>query len=246
MSSYQLFDALPAHIEAALRDSIEEFGVIVPVVIDQNGQVIDGHHRSRIADSLGVDYPVENIHIDDDEQAARLAYTLNADRRQLQPSERMRAAARLRERGHSYRAIGEALGTDDRTVRRDIAKAGEAGAAPEPDEVRGRDGKSYPAKRPEPAPEPVRAEEPASGTEESPPLDLEKLPGAEDRAYVRAFVTAIGGWHKHTGFDPERLAEIADPEVAKQVEMSASAVARFAETFKRARSGLRVVDGGKR
>ncbi|MGH9187583.1 MAG: ParB N-terminal domain-containing protein [Acidimicrobiales bacterium] len=49
---YQLFDPLPAPLEAALRASIERFGVLVPVVKDAAGDIIDGHHRQRIADEL--------------------------------------------------------------------------------------------------------------------------------------------------------------------------------------------------
>jgi len=39
MSALQLFDALPAHIEDALRASIRRFGVLVPVVIDDTATV---------------------------------------------------------------------------------------------------------------------------------------------------------------------------------------------------------------
>ena len=51
---YQL---LPDLTEAELRslaESITEHGVLVPVVIDEEGAVIDGHHRQKIADSLGI------------------------------------------------------------------------------------------------------------------------------------------------------------------------------------------------
>jgi ParB-like chromosome segregation protein Spo0J len=44
--STQLFPPLAPEIEAALRASIEQFGVIVPVVQDQNGNLIDGHNRA--------------------------------------------------------------------------------------------------------------------------------------------------------------------------------------------------------
>src|SRR5882672_4222459 len=42
----QPFKDLPTHIEAAFRTSIERFGVLMPVVKDQYGRVLDGHQRS--------------------------------------------------------------------------------------------------------------------------------------------------------------------------------------------------------
>jgi hypothetical protein len=44
----QPFAQLSSPIEAALRASIQRFGVLVPITTDQNGTVIDGHHRQRI------------------------------------------------------------------------------------------------------------------------------------------------------------------------------------------------------
>ena len=38
--------------EAALRDSIRRYGVLVPIVCDVEGNVIDGHHRLRILKEL--------------------------------------------------------------------------------------------------------------------------------------------------------------------------------------------------
>lgn len=72
---FQLFDALPAHIEDALRASIERFGVLVPVVKDQHGNVLDGHHRARIADQLGVPYRVDVVQVADEDEAREIART---------------------------------------------------------------------------------------------------------------------------------------------------------------------------
>ena len=144
----QLFDALPPHIEAALRASIERFGVLVPVVVDQSSRILDGHHRSRMAAELGVDCPQIVRHVSDEDEARAIAVTLNADRRQLDAEQRREIVAVLREQGHSIRAIGGALGVDARTVQRDLATV--AGATV-PDYVIGLDGKSRPSRRPNPA-----------------------------------------------------------------------------------------------
>ncbi len=76
VSVVQAFPALDAATESALRASIARFGVLVPVVQDQNGRTLDGHHRSRIADDLGVDYRVDVCEIADEDEAQEIARTL--------------------------------------------------------------------------------------------------------------------------------------------------------------------------
>lgn len=143
---FQLFDALPAHIEDALRASIERFGVLVPVSVDQDGNILDGHHRKRIAEELKVPYDrLVRVCADDDERR-EIAHTLNADRRQLTEEQRKPMVVELREGGHSLRAIAGALGTSLGTVQRDLATV-----SPDtvPDRVTGLDGKSRPSRRPQ-------------------------------------------------------------------------------------------------
>ena len=41
-----------------LRESIKRYGVLVPVVADLDGNVLDGHHRLAIADELDVIHPL--------------------------------------------------------------------------------------------------------------------------------------------------------------------------------------------
>jgi hypothetical protein len=142
----QLFPALDRATEAALRASIEKWGVLVPIAMDQHGRIIDGHHRSRIADELGVDYEVITHDIANDADAEELARTLNMDRRHLEPEQRRELVAHLRAEGHSYRAIGEALGVSHTQARSD--SSGVKDFPPEPERIVGRDGKSYPTSTP--------------------------------------------------------------------------------------------------
>ena len=141
----QLWPALDAATEAALRASIEQWGVLVPVAKDQHGRIIDGHHRARIADELGVKYTVLIHTVADDDEARELARTLNADRRHLTADQRRDMVAHLRGQGHSYRAIGATLGVGEATARRDSTASGDA---VQPVRVVGLDGKSRPATRP--------------------------------------------------------------------------------------------------
>lgn len=92
--STQLLPGLkPAEIEA-LRESIRRDGVIVPVVVRSNGDMIDGHHRRQIADELGIDYPTKVVDIDD-ETADRWRLILNLARRHLEDWERLDMIAAL-------------------------------------------------------------------------------------------------------------------------------------------------------
>jgi len=147
---FQLFRPLPPAIESALRASIERFGVLVPVVRDQHGNVLDGHQRVRIADELGVKYPVNIIEVADEAEALEIARTLNEDRREMPREQRLEVEIALRKEGHSLRAIAGVVGVTQTQVARDLS-----GVTPvTPDVSRGLDGKSYPArKEPKPPPE---------------------------------------------------------------------------------------------
>lgn len=144
MSGNPLPDLPPEQYEA-LKADIAARGVLVPVVLDEDGEVIDGHHRKRAADELGIDYPRE-IHagLSDDERQ-EMAVVLNLRRRHLTREQRRALVAGLRGRGWSTRRIADTTGVAQTTVRRYIS--GEPFGSPGARSV-GRDGKSYPARRP--------------------------------------------------------------------------------------------------
>jgi ParB-like chromosome segregation protein Spo0J len=147
-SSTQLFEALPTSIEDALRASIQRFGVLVPVVKDQHGRILDGHHRSRLAAELDIDYRVDVRLVASDEEAREIARTLNADRRHLTDTQRHEVALALRREGHSYRAIAGALGVSKNTVQRDVdGPTVPRGTVEFPERIIGLDGKTRPARR---------------------------------------------------------------------------------------------------
>lgn len=144
---YQLFKDLSPAVESALRASIDRFGVLVPVAKDQHGNVLDGHQRARIADEVGVKYPVNIIEVADEAEALEIARTLNEDRRAMPKAERLEVVKALREDEHSIRAIAGALGVSKSQVERDLAGV----PCGTPSTTRGLDGKSYPARK-EPRP----------------------------------------------------------------------------------------------
>lgn len=140
---YQLYRDLTPPIEAALRASIDRFGVLVRVVKDQHGNILDGHQRVRIADELGVGYPSKVMEVANEDEAREIARTLNEDRRAMPRKERLQVVKVLREQGHSVRAIAGAVGVGTTTVHRDLT-AVPPGTA---ERVTGLDGKSYPAQK---------------------------------------------------------------------------------------------------
>jgi len=78
---------------------------------------------------------------DDDDDLDLAARTLDVNRRRLTKDQRVAAAASLRERGHSLRAIGIALGIGKSQVERDLVDG------TVPDRIVGLDGVSRPSRR---------------------------------------------------------------------------------------------------
>lgn len=152
---YQLFDALPPHVEEALRASIERYGVLVPVVRDQHGNVIDGHHRARIADELGVKYRVDIVSVADEDEARDIARHLNSRRRHLTGEQLREHIVMLAERTTpdgvgelSQNEIARVAGVSHQYVNKVLSDPELATSCKLPEARRGADGKVRPAKRP--------------------------------------------------------------------------------------------------
>ena len=55
---YQVMPPLSSEEYQELHDDIKVNGVLEPIHVDEEGVVIDGHHRSKIANELGIVCPV--------------------------------------------------------------------------------------------------------------------------------------------------------------------------------------------
>jgi transposase-like protein len=115
---FQVMPALSADELVALEQDIIVRGVVVPVVVDQHGRLLDGHHRREITERLGLDCPAEVRQVADDEDARQVALTLNLTRRHLSREQRRALIAQechLRP-GDSDRAIARRFGCSPSTV----------------------------------------------------------------------------------------------------------------------------------
>lgn len=147
---YQLLPRLTDDEYEALKEDIAENGIRVPIDVDEDGLILDGHHRAWITADLGVDCPRRTLTGLTDEQKRAHAVAVNVHRRSLNREQRRELVARLRNDGMSLRAISAATGISPATAMRDARVSSET-----PAEITGLDGKPYAASRPQLAAEPV-------------------------------------------------------------------------------------------
>lgn len=151
---YQVMpDLTPVEYEI-LKASIEEHGVLVPVEVDEHGELLDGHHRVRAwqelrAEGLNIaDYPRLIRGGWTEEQKRNHARRLNVVRRHLSKEQRDQLMIDMRRDGMSYRAIAEAVGVSHETARSAVANTTVKNLTVDlPDRILGKDGKMRPAHR---------------------------------------------------------------------------------------------------
>lgn len=86
LDKFQVMPPLQAAEYEKLKESIAEQGVLVPVEKDADtGEILDGFHRMRACEELGIKPPVVERRFNDDKDRKIHALTLNLTRRQLGP-----------------------------------------------------------------------------------------------------------------------------------------------------------------
>ena|GEM_PF-3294195 len=118
-SKYQVLPDLSESEYGELKSDIAERGVMVPVEFDQDGNVLDGHHRLKICEELGItDYPkVIRAGLTESEKRYH-ARKLNMARRQMNQEQRRQLIQdQLKETPEkSDRQIADSLGVSPTTV----------------------------------------------------------------------------------------------------------------------------------
>lgn len=93
-----LLPPLPEEKKEELRRSMKEYGYLpgYPITLDQDGNVIDGHHRMEIAHELGIEPVTITVHCDNDWDRAIKAVEPNVIRRELDHVDRAFVYHKLR------------------------------------------------------------------------------------------------------------------------------------------------------
>ncbi|MHB9069640.1 MAG: ParB/RepB/Spo0J family partition protein [Sedimentisphaerales bacterium] len=129
-----------------LKTSIQEMGVLVAVITDENRGIIDGISRLEAASELKLKTVSFNIlHGLNDIDKKHLAIKLNAQRRQMTQEERLALATDLRKDGLSFRQIAEIINVSYVTVGRILGTVTDV-TVEFPDKITGKDGIQRPAK----------------------------------------------------------------------------------------------------
>jgi hypothetical protein len=120
MSKYQLLPPLSEAELAALRDDIAAVGIRVPIDVDENGEVLDGHHRKAVALMLGVECPERVVRGLEEFEKVDYALTVNLARRHLDREARRDLVKKslLRDAGLADREHARRCGVHHDTVGR--------------------------------------------------------------------------------------------------------------------------------
>ena len=131
LQDYQVMPPLSADEYAELKEDIRRRGVMVPIEYDENGNVLDGHHRLQICAELGItDFPKVIRAGLTEEQKRTHARKLNMARRQLNRDQKQELIRQqlVETPEKSDRQIASGLGISHHTVnaqRRELESTGQ-------------------------------------------------------------------------------------------------------------------------
>ena len=138
---------------SALEASILEHGILSPVITDEAGVILDGHHRSRIAAEHSLSCPKQIVYGKTDTEKRTMALSMNLDRRHLNReqkralvAESVKADPQMADNVHAKRT-----GSSDKTVTSIREELEATSEIPKFDKTIGADGKERPARRSAPA-----------------------------------------------------------------------------------------------
>ena len=86
---------IPKEEYEALKNSIRENGLHLPIIINQNGVILDGHHRYRACTELNIEPRFEVKTFEDEFEEKEFVIEINLKRRQLPEWEKLELALKL-------------------------------------------------------------------------------------------------------------------------------------------------------
>jgi hypothetical protein len=115
---YQIMPELTKTEYEDLKNDIKKHGIHMPVMVDEQGNVLDGYHRQKIAEELRLNYRTEVVSGLDEQEKRSFARRVNLHRRQLNRKQRRRiiAAELLENSKRSNNLIAKAIGVHHSTV----------------------------------------------------------------------------------------------------------------------------------
>jgi len=140
---YRIFPPLSNEKFEALKSNIKAKGILIPIEVDEHGNILDGFERDRAAKALRLPW-VPFIVRRGLTEKQKIEHTLNINltRRQLTKKDLRTLAMQLRAKGRPQDSIASILGVSQKTISNWLA---EFSNFTEP--IVGKDGKSYPPKK---------------------------------------------------------------------------------------------------
>ena len=155
MSDYQLFPDMGTAEYEEMKADIQSRGVMIPVEYDEAGNILDGHHRVKACQELGIkEWPsVVRLGMSEKDKRNHIR-KLNLARRHLTGEQRDKVLLDMRADGMSVRQIADETKIPKSTVARIISTV-PLGTVELPTVITGKDGKQRQSTQPErKAPEP--------------------------------------------------------------------------------------------
>lgn len=143
MNTKDLLPALSPERSEALKRSIQEQGVLNPILVDQHGEVIDGIARKHFCDELSISCPQIVQSFESDAERLLTRIELNLARRQLTGSQKRQVigAYLVRDAEIANNHLGEILGVSENTVKKVRNQLESTSQIATLTRLRGRDGK---------------------------------------------------------------------------------------------------------
>ncbi len=179
---FQVMTPLSRDEEAALRESITTDGRVHDAIeVDENADIIDGHHRAKIAKELliqGIDIeppPIKVVTGLTDQEKRSRATTLNMVRRHLSREDKRNLLQQCLKHNHklSDRQIATQFAVDHKTVgsvRKDLEDSGEIPQSPS---RTAKDGSQKPSTQPVRPPKPEAPAKKKATPVPTPPAPVE-------------------------------------------------------------------------